>query len=140
MDATALAFPDNCFDNLICVEAAFHFHTRDAFLREAFRVLKPQGCLVMADAVLPPASHTQPRVNYVSGAEEYRSRCLASGFSAADVTDATSQCWSAFSADLAHYTRRKLREGEITLRRFYEVMLWLRHLGPERYLLTSCLK
>jgi MPBQ/MSBQ methyltransferase len=140
MDATALAFPNNSFDYLICVEAAFHFHTRDAFLREAVRVLKPQGRLVLADAVLPPASHTQPRANYVSGAEEYRARCLASGFSAVGVTDATSQCWAAFSADLAHYTRRKLREGEITLRRFYEVMLWLRHLGPERYLLTSCLK
>jgi MPBQ/MSBQ methyltransferase len=140
MDATALAFPDNSFDYLICVEAAFHFHTRDAFLREALRVLKSRGRLVLADAVLPPASHTQPRANYVSGAEEYRTRCLASGFSAVDVTDATSQCWAAFSADLAHYTRRKLRAGEITLRRFYEVMLWLRHLGPERYLLASCQK
>ena len=140
MDATALGFAANSFDRLICVEAAFHFHTRDAFLREAVRVLKPQGRLVLADAVLPPGSQTQPRANYVTGADEYRARCLASGFSAVVVTDATSQCWAAFSADLTHYTRRKLRGGEITLRRFYEVMLWLRHLGPERYLLASCVK
>jgi nucleoside-diphosphate-sugar epimerase/SAM-dependent methyltransferase len=140
MDATALAFPDNSFDQMICVEAAFHFQTRDAFLREAVRVLKPGGRLALADAVLPPASQTQPRANYVADAGEYRARCLAAGFSAVEITDATSQCWAAFSADLAHYTRRKLREGEITLRRFYEVMLWLRHLGPERYILASCQK
>jgi ubiquinone/menaquinone biosynthesis C-methylase UbiE len=140
MDATALGFAANSFDCLICVEAAFHFHTRDAFLREAVRVLKPGGRLVLADAVLPPGSQTQPRENYVTGAEQYRARCLASGFSAVVVTDATSQCWAAFSADLSHYTRRKLRAGEITLRRFYQVMLWLRHLGPERYLLASCVK
>jgi MPBQ/MSBQ methyltransferase len=140
MDATALGFAANSFDHLICVEAAFHFRTRDAFLREAVRVLKPEGRLVLADAVLPPGSEMQPSANYVTGAEEYRARCLASGFSAVDVVDATSQCWAAFSADLTHYIRRKLRGGEITLRRFYQVMLWLRHLGPERYLLASCVK
>ena len=140
MDATDLGFAANTFDHLICVEAAFHFRTRDAFLREAFRVLKPGGRLVLADAVLPRGSQMQPSANFVTGAEEYRARCLASGFSAVDVFDATSQCWAAFSADLTHYVRRKLRDGEITLRQFYQVMLWLRHLGPEQYLLAACVK
>ena len=140
MDATALALAANTFDHIICVEAAFHFQTREAFFHEAVRVLKPGGQLVLSDAVLPPGSHTQPRANYVTGADEYRARCLASGFSDVVVTDATSQSWAAFRADLGHYTRRKLRAGEIALRQFFEVMLWLRHLGPERYLLARCVK
>ena len=40
MDATELDFRDNSFDSIICVEAAFHFDTREKFVREAYRVLK----------------------------------------------------------------------------------------------------
>src|SRR3546814_7519136 len=40
MDATALEFADASFDAVVCVEAAFHFNTREKFLAEALRVLK----------------------------------------------------------------------------------------------------
>ena len=33
MDATELSFEDNSFDNIISVEAAFHFNTREKFLK-----------------------------------------------------------------------------------------------------------
>ena len=49
MNATELAFPDQSFNNIICVEAAFHFSTREKFLHEASRVLKPGGGLVLSD-------------------------------------------------------------------------------------------
>jgi cyclopropane fatty-acyl-phospholipid synthase-like methyltransferase len=50
-DATKLAFEPASFDKVIAVECAFHFGTRRDFLKEAGRVLKPGGLLVMTDLV-----------------------------------------------------------------------------------------
>ncbi|MES0872756.1 methyltransferase domain-containing protein [Sinimarinibacterium thermocellulolyticum] len=50
-DATRLDFPAAQFDKLIAVECAFHFDTRRDFLREAGRVLRPGGTLVLTDLI-----------------------------------------------------------------------------------------
>src|SRR5256884_490110 len=42
-DATRLPFPDAHFTVVFALECAFHFKTREAFFREALRVLKPGG-------------------------------------------------------------------------------------------------
>ncbi|MEA1834605.1 class I SAM-dependent methyltransferase [Methylobacterium durans] len=53
-DACRLPFAEAIFDRLLCVEAAFHFRSRLAFLTEARRVLRRGGVLVMSDILLTP--------------------------------------------------------------------------------------
>jgi SAM-dependent methyltransferase len=52
MDATQLEFPADSFDAVLCVEAAHHFNTRERFLREALRVLRPGGTLLLTDGIV----------------------------------------------------------------------------------------
>lgn len=49
MDAARLSFADQSFDLIVCIEAAFHFNTREDFLRHALRVLRPGGFVVLSD-------------------------------------------------------------------------------------------
>jgi cyclopropane fatty-acyl-phospholipid synthase-like methyltransferase len=60
--ATRMPLPDASVDRVLSVEAAFHFETRAGFLREAARVLRPGGLLVMADLLAPPPRSLLARV------------------------------------------------------------------------------
>jgi ubiquinone/menaquinone biosynthesis C-methylase UbiE len=95
MDAVTLAFRDACFDNVICVEAAFHFDTRARFLGEAYRVLRPGGWLVLSDILAQRwVSRLRSSVtvrNMTVGSEAYREAYRAAGFRDVRFVDATTE-------------------------------------------------
>jgi MPBQ/MSBQ methyltransferase len=59
-NATALPFRPASFDQLLCIEAMFHFAARRGFLAQAAAVLKPGGQLAMCDILLRPPRGVMP--------------------------------------------------------------------------------
>ena len=92
MDANRLAIACNSVDRIHSVEAAFHFDTRLDFLREAHRVLRPDGKLVLTDILYRRAFPDVPIENLWTDEADYRTKCVATGFvveSYLDLTDCT---------------------------------------------------
>jgi MPBQ/MSBQ methyltransferase len=124
MDAARLDFPDAQFDAVICVEAAFHFDTRDAFLREALRVLKPGGWLVLSDVLfrgyLASVVARVPRGNHVASIADYARRLEAAGFEQIDVQDATAASLGGFYRNIVRWPMCERASGRM---RFAESIL-----------------
>lgn len=121
MDGTRLDFPEAQFDAVICVEAAFHFKTRDTFLREALRVLKPGGSLVLSDMLFrgflkPLGEFGQvPRANFVPDIASYRARMETAGFEGVNVQDVTQACLGGFRRHLARWPASEHHGGRMKL-------------------------
>ena len=121
MDASCMGFPDASFDNLLCVESAFHFDTRERFLQEAHRVLKPGGCLVLSDIL--GWQGKSKRANHLEDPAAYRVLLSRAGFQNYSVIDATEACTRACGRRLRRWPLVQYRAGRLGLREF--VAAWL---------------
>ena len=98
-----MPFADGRFDVVWACESVCHAERKLDFYREAYRVLKPGGRLVMAEYIRTdrPASKLEEAlladwlrpwaIPDLDTADEHRAHLLAAGFSAAALQDVTPQ-------------------------------------------------
>ena len=136
MDATKLSFDDDTFDAIICVEAAFHFETREDFLKESWRVLKPGGFLILADILVTGPCQEIPEENVVSHAE-YEETIKRVGFPSPEIVSVLDYTWKPLRRRIFWYTL-KMKQWKAAIRSWRTLRGWDKRIVD--YLLVSAQK
>jgi ubiquinone/menaquinone biosynthesis C-methylase UbiE len=128
MNAVEMTFDDGFFDNILCIEAAFHFETRRKFLEEARRILKPGGRLVLSDVLFTSADRlTQYPVfpspaNHLPDADAYRDLLLDVGFSNVIVSDVTKDVWPPHCLNVVNRVHEAFFERKLSIVQLTEIV------------------
>ena len=124
MDAARLDFPDESFDFVFSVEAAFHFNTRRDFFREAFRVLRPGSTLALSDIIVADGPHARwiylwdvQDANAVADVAAYKELLESVGFASVDVEDVTSRSWLAWCDAMEQWLFSQAENDVVTKKR-----------------------
>lgn len=124
MDATRLDFPDESFDFVFSVEAAFHFNTRHDFFKEASRILKPGGILALADIIVEDNQYADSlylwdvkAANYVADLQAYAEDLKSTGFDSVKLDDITSSSWMAWCAAIEKWLLSQAEDHIFTKKR-----------------------
>ena len=129
MDATRMDFDDESFDNIICVDGAGLFDTREKFLQEAYCILKPGGRLVMSDRLVSREAVRRlasiNRDNYVRNLEEYEHLFRRTGFVDIEVRDVTHRSMWSYVDHFSDFVCQKFLAGEIDKELFNAFMTFV---------------